>query len=57
MKRTALSIDDLNDESHTQHQSADDLLAIKASLRDMEDGVAGRSFDDFAAEFRRRNGV
>ena len=52
-----LSIDDLYDEWRTQHPPADDLLAIKASLRDMENGETGRSFDDFAAEFRHRNGV
>ena len=52
-----LSIDDLYDEWRTQHPPADDLLAIKASLRDMENGETGRSFDDFAAEFRYRNGI
>ena len=52
-----LSIDDLYDEWRTQHPPADDLLAIKASLRDMENGDTGRSFDDFAAEFRRLNGI
>ncbi len=52
-----LSIDDLYDEWRTQHPPADDLLAIKASLRDMENGDTGRSLDDFAAEFRRQNGI
>lgn len=52
-----LSIDDLYDEWRTQHPPADDLLAIKASLRDMENGDTGRAFDDFAAEFRHGNGI
>ena len=52
-----LPIDDLYDEWRAQHPPADDLLAIKASLRDMEQGETGRSFDDFAAAFRSRNGI
>ena len=52
-----LSIDDLFDEWRNQHPPADNLLAIKASLRDMENGEAGRPFDDFAKEFRQRNRI
>ncbi len=52
-----LSIDDLFDEWRIQHPPTDDLLAINASLRDMENGETGRSFDDFAKEFRQRNRI
>ena len=54
---TDLSIDDLYDEWRMQHPPTDDLLAIQASLRDMKSGETGRSFDDFAGEFRGRNGI
>jgi hypothetical protein len=37
--------------------SKQDLLAIAASVRDLEGGVSGRSFDEFAREFRRRNKI
>ena len=52
-----LSIDDLFDEWRMQHPSAEDWLAIKASLRDLEHGETGRPFDEFAEEFLRRNGI
>lgn len=52
-----LSIEDLFDEWRILHPPMDDLLAIKASLRDMENGETGRSFDDFAKEFRQRNRI
>jgi hypothetical protein len=52
-----LSIDDLFDEWRTQYPLADDLLAIKASLRVMENGETGRPFDEFSAEFRLRNNI
>ena len=52
-----LSIDDLFDEWRMQHPPGEDWLAIKSSLRDMEQGETGRSFSDFADEFRRRNGI
>ena len=35
----------------------DDWLAIRASLRDIEQGETGRPFDEFAAEFRQRNNI
>ncbi len=50
------SLAELLEEWHTEHPSPDDLLAIQASLRDMERGETGKSFDDFAAEFRTQNG-
>ncbi len=34
-----------------------DLLAIAASIRDMEGGVSGRPFNAFAKEFRQRNQI
>lgn len=37
--------------------SRQDLLAIAASVRDLEGGVSGRPFDEFAREFRRRNKI
>ncbi len=52
-----LSIDDLFDEWRMQHPPAEDWLAIKASLRDVERGETGRPFDEFAEEFRQRNGI
>jgi hypothetical protein len=35
----------------------DNVRALRASLRDMDEGQTGRSLDDFAAEFRQRNGI
>ena len=35
----------------------DDWLAIRASLRDIEQGETGRPFDEVAAEFRQRNNI
>jgi hypothetical protein len=34
-----------------------DVRAVQASLRDMDSGERGRSFDDFAVEFRQRIGI
>jgi hypothetical protein len=34
-----------------------DVLAVAASLRDMETGETGRPFDEFSDEFCRRNGI
>ncbi len=48
-------IDDLFDEWRMQHPPAEDWQAIKASLRDLENGETGRPFEEFAAEFRQRN--
>jgi len=33
------------------------VLAVRASLRDMDNGETGRPIEDFAAEFRQRNGI
>lgn len=52
-----LPIDELFDEWRTQNPPADDWLAIRASLRDIEQGEAGRPFDEFAKEFRQRNNI
>ena len=34
-----------------------DVLAIAASIRDLDRGVTGRPFDQFASEFRKRNKI
>jgi hypothetical protein len=34
-----------------------DVRAVQASLRDLDTGVIGRLGDDFASDFRRRNGI
>jgi hypothetical protein len=52
---------DLINEWHIQHGSSEaspvDVLAVKASLRDMEAGETGLPFHEFASEFRRRNNI
>lgn len=54
-----LSIDELYDRWRLQCPSdeelQEDVLAVKASLRDMERGEKGRSFDEFSREFRARH--
>jgi hypothetical protein len=50
-----LVIDELFDQWRLLHPPAEDVLAIKASIRDMENGERGRSFQRFAEEFRERN--
>lgn len=56
-----LSIDELYDcwrrENTDQEQVREDLLAVQASLRDMERGERGRPFDEFASEFRTRRHI
>jgi hypothetical protein len=52
-----LSIDELFDQWRVQQPPPADVLAIKASLRDMEDGERGRPFSEFCEEFRQRNGI
>jgi hypothetical protein len=51
----------LFDEWRIQNPSSPELhenvQAIKAALRDMENGQTGRSFGEFAAEFRQRNNI
>jgi hypothetical protein len=34
-----------------------DVLAVKASLRDMDRGIIGKPIDEFEREFRERNGL
>ncbi len=52
-----LSIDDLFDQWREDCPSAEDALAIRASIRDTEQGESGRSLDQFADEFRKRNRI
>lgn len=56
-----LSVDELFDcwrrENPDEEQAREDLLAVQASLRDMHRGERGRSFDDFAREFRTRRHI
>lgn len=51
------TIDELFDEWRFGNPASEDLLAIRASIRDMEQGVRGQDYQEFAAEFRRRNGI
>ncbi len=51
------SLVELLDKWLDENPSQDDLLAIQASLRDMEQGETGTAFDEFTAEFRNRNGL
>ncbi len=37
--------------------SKQDVLAIAASIRDMERGLSGRPYDEFAKDFRLRNKI
>lgn len=52
-----LPIDELFDEWRILNPPPDDWPAIRVSLRDMESGETGRSFGDFATEFRLRNDI
>lgn len=52
-----VSLDELFDEWRIANPPPDDALAIKASLRDMENGETGRPFEEFADEFRKRNNL
>lgn len=55
------SLDDLYLEWRACNPSPAELegnvLAIRAALRDMDEGETGRPIEDFSAEFRRRNGI
>ena len=51
------SLDDLYDQWRECNPAAEDALAVKASLRDMDNGQTGRPFDVFAKEFGERNGI
>ena len=52
-----VSIDELFDEWRVLNPPPEDWSAIRASLRDMESGDTGRPFEEFAADFRLRNGI
>jgi hypothetical protein len=41
----------------TQMELEGNVLAVRAALRDMDAGETGQPIEDFAAEFRRRNGI
>lgn len=41
----------------TSQYRDDDRAAVEASLRDLQTGETGRSFDEFAKEFRVRNSL
>jgi len=50
-----VTMDELYDRWREKAFQETDALAVEASLRDMEQGEMGRPFDEFAAEFRKRN--
>ncbi|MCS7466298.1 hypothetical protein NZK35_06365 [Stieleria sp. ICT_E10.1] len=52
-----LSISELFDEWNIQNPPKEDGFAIKAAIRDMENGDTGQPFDEFAREFRDRNNL
>ena len=54
---TAVSLDELYDRWREVHPAAEDALAVRASLRDMESGETGRPFAEFAADFAKRNNI
>lgn len=51
------SLDELYDDWRESHPRDDDVLAVQASLRDMEQGETGQPFEEFDQEFRRRNNL
>jgi hypothetical protein len=55
------TLDDLYLEWRACHPAPGELegnvLAVRAALRDMDDGETGRRIEDFATEFRKRNGI
>jgi len=51
------TIDELFDHWRTQNPPPKDLLAIKAAIRDIENGETGQPYEEFAAEFRVRNNI
>lgn len=58
---TDLSMDELYDEWRAQHPSPDELhenvLAVKAAIRDMENGDTGQDADEVIAEIRDELGL
>ena len=55
--QTGLSIDELYDQWRAESLSAEDALAVSASLQDIENGETGRDFSDFAQEFTDQKGL
>lgn len=57
----ARSLDELYAEWRALHPTPEELetnvRAVRAALRDMDGGETGRSIDEFAAEFRQKNGI
>jgi hypothetical protein len=55
------TLDDIYAEWRSSNPLADvldqDVKAVKASLRDLDEGEVGRPVGEFSAEFRRRNGI
>jgi hypothetical protein len=41
----------------TPEELREDVLAVKASLRDMASGQTGRALDEFASDFRARHKI
>ena len=54
---SAASLAELLDQWLVENPPSGDLMAIQASLRDMEARQVGLPFDEFAADFRARNGL
>jgi hypothetical protein len=56
-----LTVDELYDrwrlECPSTDELQDDVLAVKASLRDMESGQTGRALDEFTSAFRARHKI
>jgi hypothetical protein len=55
------SLDDLYGEWRACNPTPEELdtnvLALRAALRDLKSGETGRPIEEFAAEFRQRNGI
>jgi len=52
-KGATFSIDELYDRWREGHPAAEDALAVQASLRDMDSGETGRTFDEFTSDFAK----
>ncbi len=55
------TLDDLYAEWRACNPTTEELeanvLAVRAALRDMDEGETGRPIEEFADEFRQRNGI
>jgi len=51
------SIDELFDEWRSINPADEDVRAIAASLRDLDNGVQGEELEDFINNFRKRHGL